>query len=261
MKVQKRCYKCGKQFGFYNESLFMLLSDVNTANKKRKTFYLCPECKEAFETYMKEIDKVQLSYLTTSVPADQFIAESVDVERVTEIIQRVKARYDEILNQEENRADMKYLKHVLEDTAYRDQKMDFVVNPFWPLLKFYPENYCKEKGNVMVAGVILCENCKYRDTCERKVSVQCGKTDDGQPIWKEKELDFCSMGEGVEDGQLLKIGDKVVFAGDKEKKIYTIAKEPFIWKGLYVVTLWEQLTRPVKVSSLRKVETECSGKS
>ena len=254
MKVQRRCYKCGKRFGFYNESLFMLLSDVNTANKKRKTFYLCPECREAFETYMEEIDKVQLSYLTTSVPADQFIAESVDVERVTEIIQRVKARYDEILNQEENRADMKYLKHVLEDTAYRDQKMDFVVNPFWPLSKFYPENYCKEKGNVMVAGVILCENCKYRDSCGRKVSVQCGKTDDGQPIWKEKELDFCSMGEGVEDGQLLKTGDKVVFAGDKEKKIYTIAKEPFIWKGLYVVTLWEQLTRPVKVSSLRKVE-------
>ena len=62
------------------------------------------------------------------------------------------------------------------------------------------------------------------------------------------------VGEGVEDGQLLKTGDKVVFAGDKEKKIYTIAKEPFIWKGLYVVTLWEQLTRPVKVSSLRKVE-------
>lgn len=92
--------------------------------------------------------------------------------------------------------------------------------------------------------VVLCLKCR--------IELQgLGDTEE-----KEKELDFCSMGEGVEDGQLLKTGDKVVFAGDKEKKIYTIAKEPFIWKGLYVVTLWEQLTRPVKVSSLRKVETE-----
>lgn len=46
--------------------------------------------------------------------------------------------------------------------------------------------------------VVLCLKCR--------IELQgLGDTEE-----KEKELDFCSMGEGVEDGQLLKTGDKVV---------------------------------------------------